>query len=170
VGLWSRENNWVARAAAWDAELDRQNREAQVQAVLEMNARHAREGRALQVKAMRALRGLAAQGLDAADLLRFLVEGSKLERLARGEVTEAVRQDVQAQERLVLEVVEKIVEVAPSALPGAGETRTEEPERLPASAEPLVSEVIEVADDGEEVLDAQLPDQPPAGFAAQSAP
>jgi hypothetical protein len=47
--------------------------------------RHVREARALQAKALERLRALRPEELGPADLLRYLVEAAKLERLALGE-------------------------------------------------------------------------------------
>jgi uncharacterized membrane protein len=118
IGRWSRAHEWVARAAAWDAHLDREARISQVEAVRAMNARHASIAKAVQAKAVEALRLLAAGEMDAADVIRCIVEGSKLERLALGQVTDAVRQDVKAEGGVTLEVVERIVVVGDRPRPG----------------------------------------------------
>lgn len=118
LSRWSRVHDWVARASAWDAHLDRAARISQVEAVKAMNARHAAIAKAVQAKAVEALRLLAAGEMDASDVIRCLVEGSKLERLALGQVTDAVRQDVKAEGGVTLEVVERIVVVGDRSRPG----------------------------------------------------
>ena len=81
---WSSRWHWVQRALAWDAELDKKRREAQVAAVRAMNERHVEEAMAMQARAMERLRALDPRELDAPALLRFIVESAKLERAARG--------------------------------------------------------------------------------------
>jgi hypothetical protein len=82
---WSRAFNWVERTNAWDRHLDIEAREAQEQARREMAERHLREARTLQGKALQRLQALTPEELGPADLLRFIVEAVKLERLALGE-------------------------------------------------------------------------------------
>jgi hypothetical protein len=85
VDKWSRAFRWVERASAWDRHLDAEARQAREQARREMVERHVREARALQGKALERLRALCPEELGPADLLRFIIEAAKLERLALGE-------------------------------------------------------------------------------------
>jgi hypothetical protein len=82
---WSVRWRWVERARAWDAELDRQGREAEVEAVKEMRRRHAEEAREFQTKAVDRLRLMPLEELGAAEVIRFFTEAVKVERLSRGE-------------------------------------------------------------------------------------
>jgi hypothetical protein len=91
---WSAAFAWVERAAAWDRHLDAEARRAQEEARREMAERHAREARALQAKAVERLRALRPEELAPADLLRYLVEAAKLERLALGEPDAVRRQEL----------------------------------------------------------------------------
>jgi len=86
---WSRHYHWFARAAAWDAELARAAREASADARRRMAERHAATAVRLQAKARRRLERLDAARLSPGAVLRFLVEGAWLERLARGGEPEA---------------------------------------------------------------------------------
>jgi hypothetical protein len=70
---------------AWDVHLDRQTREAQEQARREMGQRHAEVALALQEKAISRLKAMSPEELSSSDLIRYLVEAAKLERLSRGE-------------------------------------------------------------------------------------
>lgn len=97
LGRWSRRWSWVARAAAWDTELDRKAREAQEKARVEMAERHAKIAMAFQVKVMERIRSLSPDDLSPADLARWIDVAIKVERLARGEPTENTRQEVQGQ-------------------------------------------------------------------------
>jgi len=82
---WSTRWRWVERAGAWDDEQDRLAREAQVRAIQEMRERHAREAVALQRKALERLKSMDPEDLSAKDVLWYIVEAAKLERLSRGE-------------------------------------------------------------------------------------
>jgi len=71
-----------------------------------MTERHVKEARALQGKALERLRALRPEELAPLEVLRYLVEAAKLERLALGEpetVSEARYGPV------VLQIVEEIV-------------------------------------------------------------
>jgi hypothetical protein len=85
VQAWSSKWHWRERVAAWDAHLDRQTREAQEQARREMGERHAKLAVALQEKAIQRLKAMPLEELSSTDLLRYIIEAAKLERLARGE-------------------------------------------------------------------------------------
>src|SRR5262249_44653298 len=82
---WSCAFHWVDRASAWDRHLDAEVRRAQEEARREMGERHVREARALQAKALERLRALCPEELGPTDLLRYIVEAAKLERLVLGE-------------------------------------------------------------------------------------
>lgn len=82
---WAARWRWAERAKAWDEEQDRQNREAQLQAIKEMRERHAEQAKYLQAKALEALQKMVPQEFSPADALRYLIEGAKLERISRGE-------------------------------------------------------------------------------------
>jgi|GEM_PF-2514678 len=109
IGAWSCRFSWVQRVAAWDAHVDREGRTAHLEAVKAMNERHAAAARSLQSRALEALQGMQATDLAAADVLRFLVEACKLERLAVGEVTERSAQEIKNEVPVVLEIVERVV-------------------------------------------------------------
>lgn len=110
---WSSGYFWVARASAWDDELDRRKREAQAEAVAEMARRHADQSKQivqtllLPASALaQRIRKLAASddlerlfpGTSSETLMELLVQGAKvmpkvveIERLARGEPTAFIR-------------------------------------------------------------------------------
>jgi hypothetical protein len=64
-----------------------------VEAIREMNERQAKMALAIQQKGVQALTGIDPSSVGFPDAVRAIVEGARLERLARGEVTE--RQDLQ---------------------------------------------------------------------------
>jgi hypothetical protein len=87
-GAWDRAAmrwRWRQRAEAWDEHQRQQARESHTKALTEMNERHIQEAQALQSKALQRLKDLDVDALSVADVLRFLVEATKLERTARGE-------------------------------------------------------------------------------------
>jgi len=99
---WSTRWRWVERARAWDAELDRQAREARVLAVKEMQARHAAQARKLQEKALKRLEGMDLSEMGPMDVLRFIIEAAKLERLALGEPETVGAQEVRATGNVII--------------------------------------------------------------------
>jgi hypothetical protein len=87
-GAWSRaaaQWRWKQRAEAWDEHERQKAREAHAQAIEEMNQRHIQEAQALQSKAIQRLKSLELADVSASDVVRYLVEATKLERTARGE-------------------------------------------------------------------------------------
>jgi hypothetical protein len=93
IRAWAERWQWRARAAAWDQELEHVKRREQVAAVQEMGERHAKESMLLQNKAVERLRQLHPEELKPRDVLSFLIEAAKLERLARGEPTERIAEE-----------------------------------------------------------------------------
>lgn len=85
---WSSKYNWVERARAYDDYLEREKRKEQEKAILEMVERHTKEAMALQQKALERLKSLDPNELSTRDVLNYLMEAMKLERLSRGEPTE----------------------------------------------------------------------------------
>jgi hypothetical protein len=90
---WALRWNWPGRAQAWDRELERVHYEKQKAANAEMGERQIREAMMLQQKAVETLRLLRPEDLGPRDVLHYLVEAAKLERLARGEPTERVAEE-----------------------------------------------------------------------------
>lgn len=88
IAPWSQQYQWVARVAAWDRDHARQLAAAQLQDVVRMNKRHADTAQALVGKAVQALAAIEVSKLRPADIARFIEIGARIERLARGEVTE----------------------------------------------------------------------------------
>lgn len=99
IKRWATRFAWAERAAAWDQEMERHARQVAIAAVEEMRNRHAQEAVALQQRAIRRLREMRPDELSPRDVLVFIIEGAKLERLSRGEpdtVTEARNPWIQA--------------------------------------------------------------------------
>ena len=125
---WSSAFHWQARLLDLERQAAEQDREEQLKALRDMNERHAREGLALQQKGVERLGTLPPERLSASDAVRALVEGVRLERLARGEPTERqeVRSDVEINTRLAAltdEELDRLIEYAEGALGGQGPAR-----------------------------------------------
>ena len=87
---WSHRNGWQARVAVWDAELDRQARLVQIEAVKAMNESHINLARAMLGILARRLQTLDPESLSPSDAARWAESLTKIERLARGEASERV--------------------------------------------------------------------------------
>ena len=81
---WSSRFNWQDRIGEFELEAAVQDRDDQVQVIREMNERQAKEGVALQQKGVERLQTLPADKMTGADAVRSIVEGARLERMARG--------------------------------------------------------------------------------------
>lgn len=88
LGDASTKYNWVERCEAYDIEIERQNREQQEQAILKMRKDHADLAAQMVRKAAKRLLTIPEEELSAADIVRLVDVGVKIERLSRGESTE----------------------------------------------------------------------------------
>lgn len=93
ISRWSSRWNWVERTSAWDNELDRQNREAQIEAIKEMSERHTKQAMLFQQKVLERMRELSVRELSPNDMARWFEVAVKIERLSRGETTEILKQE-----------------------------------------------------------------------------
>lgn len=87
---WSADFRWQARLIEFDAKAAERIEERVIGDVVEMNSRQALLGRSMQAIAKKRLDlfNEVPATLDAADVARMAEVGTKLERLAMGEVTE----------------------------------------------------------------------------------
>jgi len=88
---WSSQYNWVERVTAYDDYLELQKRLAHEEELEKMCKRHLTLSMALQSKAAEKLKDLEGKKMRVSDAIRAVSEGTKLERLTRGEPTEKVR-------------------------------------------------------------------------------
>ena len=84
----SVRHGWVKRAEAYDLYLDSLRRQEQEEAIRAMARRHAELAVAFLEKVAERLEAINPEELKPADLIRWLAEAVKVERLARGEPTE----------------------------------------------------------------------------------
>ena len=80
--------DWVRRCEAYDAHVDRMNREANEAAIRKMKQDHALLAQQMIRKATRRLLTMPDDEISAAELARIVDVGVKVERLSRGESTE----------------------------------------------------------------------------------
>lgn len=85
VQEWARLNRWNDRVQQHDTELAAIGRLEQVAAVRSMKDRHAKLAVSALEKAAKRLEGMDVDQLSARDVLAFITEATKVERLARGE-------------------------------------------------------------------------------------
>ncbi len=127
LDAWSSSFHWQDRLLDLERDAAEQERQGQLKALRDMNDRHAKEGVALQQKAIERLKRFPAEELSATDAVRALVEGVRLERLARGLATEHVKQEGQVLyghielRNFTNEELRRLAELAGRRSAGAGE-------------------------------------------------
>ena len=96
MGRWSSNHEWVKRAALWDDEQERLERERaqkeQAKAIRDMRKRHADLATAMLIKAAKALQRIPDDEIKPGDVSRMVDTASKLERLSRGDVGEVIEE------------------------------------------------------------------------------
>lgn len=80
IGRWSSAWNWTIRAREYDAWQTQQEQKAQRSAAQKMRTRQLQTAQLIQKKAVEALDKIDMSALKPADILRFVIEGAKLER------------------------------------------------------------------------------------------
>ena len=123
---WSRRYRWQDRIARLERQAREAADEARVEVLREMYDRQAREALLLQQRGTEWLAEFAAGQASPEAAIRAIVEGAKLERLARGEPSDRTAQeganDVQQQlARFTDEELELLVQQAECLVDGAGE-------------------------------------------------
>lgn len=94
IKRWGSKWTWQDRAAAWDDECDRRQREKQLAAIEEMAERHAAAATMFQVKVIEKLNRMDDEEIDAltpSECINWMTAAAKLERLSRGEPEEIAR-------------------------------------------------------------------------------
>ena len=128
---WSSAFHWQDRLLDLERQATEQDREQQLAALREMNERHAREGLALQQKGVERLQSLPAEQLTPSDAVRHLIEGVRLERLARGEPTDRIMHRGDESHgpidlrKFTNEELRRLAELADRRATGAGEEESE---------------------------------------------
>lgn len=83
--VWSSKYNWVKRCAEWDEYQDEIVRKNQLKEIQKMATEQARLGKLLQSKGAQKFEKISMKKMDTHAAIKAIVEGAKLERLARGE-------------------------------------------------------------------------------------
>jgi len=92
VEKWSKNFGWVARVTAWLDHLDEVSRQTELDAIEQMKRLQAFNGSRLQMvgaleleKLLKEVKTQRSRTLSIKDILSYLTDGAKLERLGRGE-------------------------------------------------------------------------------------
>lgn len=91
INRWSQVHNWRKRALAYDEHLDALARAKTEEEISEMNERHRTLGMALQVKGAERLDDIDGKEMKTRDAIQAITQGSRLERLSRGEQTQQIK-------------------------------------------------------------------------------
>ena len=89
---WSSKYDWVKRAAAWDAEVDRIARQEQLQAIKAMRKRHAKLASDLLTSVEKEIENLKPGTMTPNEIARITEVASKLERISLGDVGEVIEE------------------------------------------------------------------------------
>ena len=89
---WSKDHDWVKRAAAWDAEKDRVARQSQLNDIKEMRKRHAAIAKKMMDTADNALNNIRPDEVSTNEIARLVEIASKLERISRGDVGDVIEE------------------------------------------------------------------------------
>ena len=126
---WSRRYHWQRRITQLEREARRAEDETRIQALREMYERQSKEALLLQQRGAEWLAGMSKDDATADAAIRAIVEGARLERLARGEPTE--RQEVTGNEKadprfaaLSDEELDRLIQYAEGAVGGEDETQS----------------------------------------------
>ena len=85
---WSSRHGWVDRCVEWDSHLDLVSQREHEKQYKEMVERHVRLALAMQGKATARLQKMQPEEMSTYDVLRYINDSIKLERLSRGEATD----------------------------------------------------------------------------------
>lgn len=89
IKRWSSQWSWQSRSREYDADQRRIAYNARKKEIVGMQERQSQLGVLMQNKALKALKSLDFSELTPIELLKFLTEGAKLERLSRDNTKEA---------------------------------------------------------------------------------
>lgn len=96
ISRWSSAYRWVERAAAYDADLQRQAHAEAVKKARKMADRHISIALKMQEKALSALAKMKPEEIDPKNLVAFIREATKLERENRTEIVQVTDPDRKA--------------------------------------------------------------------------
>lgn len=82
---WSALHMWVDRASQWDQYIETQSTVAKLEQIKQMQGQHLNIAQALVTMAVKRLKNMSDLELTPADMLRFLDDGIRIQRLSLGE-------------------------------------------------------------------------------------
>lgn len=82
---WSARNMWVDRAVAWDQYVAQEADEKELEAIKRMREQHLTVAQGLMAKAVERLKNLDPLELNTSDVLRYLSEAIRIQRVTHGE-------------------------------------------------------------------------------------
>jgi hypothetical protein len=91
---WNHDYGWVSRVAAYDADLDRQQRQRREKELLEARDRHANLARLVQNKFLERMRTLTPEEIPVMALTQMLRVSTDVELRALGGAVESVKAEV----------------------------------------------------------------------------
>lgn len=100
IARWASEHGWSDRVRKWDRFLDQKGQEAAVREVEKMRERHIQIAMGLQQVGVKELKKLveraekSGRALNVDQLIRVVEQGTKMERLNRGEPTDHTSSEV----------------------------------------------------------------------------
>lgn len=92
VKKWSSDHEWVKRAESWDAEMDRQAREAHLEELTAMRKRHARIAEKMLSKVEEFVENMDPLEMKPGDAGKWAEVASKLERVSLGDSGEVIEE------------------------------------------------------------------------------
>lgn len=127
---WSSEFRWQDRINKLEAEARREEDELRIAAIREMYERHAREALLLQQRGTEWLANMDGTRLKPDTAIRAVVEGVRMERLAKGEPTD--RKEIQGElsirtriEALADEELDRLLALVERGVEGEGGPQSE---------------------------------------------
>ena len=92
IGEWSTKNEWVKRAAAWDAEQDRIARNELAAEMAATRKRQRKQAQRMQEKGMELLESIGIGDVKLSEVVSLLKAGMEQERIAIGDVGEVIEE------------------------------------------------------------------------------
>ena len=154
VGRWGSKWGWVARARAYDEDLDRIRRHASTQAIIDMSARQARMGQLLQTRGLKRIADMdeaKIASLSVFEATRLIESGVRVERMARGEAVDFPAEPPQERRLDIIEILRRDPSRIGPVVETLGHLRDQFPELAPGP------KVVGPDDDDEEEDEEEEP-------------
>jgi hypothetical protein len=106
---WSRTNDWVERATAFDDMIAERTAEASADRAVRAAARHADAGKALVDKGLEALKAKPVDMMTVDGIRGLIGDGVKIERLSLGLVTDNTKQEVSGNVNITNDRIQQVL-------------------------------------------------------------